>query len=101
VGALLGEAPDRERSSLAGFAKNLGLAFQIVDDLLDVTGTVETTGKPVGADGRGNFVTLAGVEGARRLAAELTDCALDHLSDFGARAALLRGLARAMVRRRR
>jgi geranylgeranyl pyrophosphate synthase len=93
MGALLGSAPDPERQALSLFAKNLGLAYQIVDDLLDATSDASLTGKDSHIDRRGNFVSLSGVEGARRLAEELSDCALDHLSILGARAALLRGLA--------
>jgi geranylgeranyl diphosphate synthase type II len=93
IGAVLSKAPEAERESLALFAKNLGLAYQIVDDLLDATGDSRSTGKTTGADRRGNFVSLAGIEGARRLVVELSDCALEQLASFGARAALLRGLA--------
>jgi geranylgeranyl pyrophosphate synthase len=93
IGALLGEAPDGERRALILFAKNLGLAYQIVDDLLDATSDASLTGKDSHSDRRGNFVSLSGVEGARRLAEELSDCALDHLSILGPRAALLRGIA--------
>ena len=93
IGALLGKAPAAELQALSRFAKNLGLAYQIVDDLLDATSDAADTGKEPRADRRGNFVSLSGVEGARRLAAELSDCALDHLAALGPRAALLRGLA--------
>jgi geranylgeranyl pyrophosphate synthase len=93
MGALLGRAPEAERQALILFAKNLGLAYQIVDDLLDATSDTEVTGKDSHSDRRGNFVSLSGVEGARRLAEELSDCALDQLSVLGSRAALLRGLA--------
>ena len=93
MGALLGKAPEAERQALILFAKNLGLAYQIVDDLLDATSDAAVTGKDSHSDRRGNFVSLSGVEGARRLAQELSDCALDHLSILGARAAMLRGLA--------
>ena len=93
LGALLGKAPEAERQALIQFAKNLGLAYQIVDDLLDATSEAGATGKDSHRDRRGNFVSLSGVEGARRLAEELSDCALDHLTVLGARGALLRGLA--------
>jgi geranylgeranyl diphosphate synthase, type II len=93
MGALLGKAPEAERQALILFAKNLGLAYQIVDDLLDATSDAAVTGKDSHSDRRGNFVSLSGVEGARRLAQELSDCALDQLSILGARAATLRGLA--------
>lgn len=101
VGAILGRAPRDEREALASFAKNLGLAYQIVDDLLDATATPEAIGKPVLSDHRGNFVDLAGVEGARRLALELSDCAVGHLAILGGRAALLSGFASEMVLRGR
>jgi len=101
VGAILGQAPREERAALASFAKNLGLAYQIVDDLLDATATPEQAGKPTRSDRRGNFVDLAGVDGARRLARELADCAVDHLAPLGGRAALLAGFASEMVLRGR
>jgi geranylgeranyl pyrophosphate synthase len=101
VGAILGQAPREERSALAAFAKNLGLAYQIVDDILDATASPETVGKPTRSDPRGNFVDLAGVDGAKRLARELADCAVDHLSILGSRGSLLAGLAAEMTRRDR
>jgi geranylgeranyl pyrophosphate synthase len=101
IGAILSKAPEAERESLVLFAKNLGLAYQIVDDLLDATGDSESTGKTTQADKRGNFISLAGVEGARRLVVELSDCALEHLAPFGARGALLRGLALHLTHRAR
>ena len=101
VGAILGRAPREEREALASFAKNLGLAYQIVDDLLDATATPEAIGKPVLADSRGNFVDLAGVEGARRLALELSDCAVGRLAVLGSRGALLSGFAFEMIHRGR
>jgi len=101
VGAILGQAESEERTALAAFAKNLGLAYQIVDDLLDATASPEQVGKPTRSDGRGNFVDLAGVDGARRLARELADCAVEHLAILGSRASLLAGFATEMVRRDR
>jgi geranylgeranyl pyrophosphate synthase len=101
IGALLGGASEADREALTAYARNLGLAYQIVDDLLDATGSPEKAGKPVGADAKGNFVTLAGVQGARRLAEELTGCAIDHLAGLGERGSLLRGLAREMTARSR
>jgi geranylgeranyl pyrophosphate synthase len=101
VGAILGQAPAGERAALAAFAKNLGLAYQILDDLLDATGSAERIGKPVRSDRRGNFVDLAGSKGAERLVQELTDCALGHVAALGSRAALLSGLALEMTRRER
>jgi geranylgeranyl pyrophosphate synthase len=99
VGAILGRAPLPERAALVAFAKNLGLAYQILDDWLDATGSSRTLGKPAGKDRRGSFVTLAGADGARRLADDLVGCALDHLRPLGTRASLVAGLAVEISRR--
>ena len=76
------------------FAKNLGLAFQITDDILDVVGTPEDLGKDVGKDvDRLTFVKLAGVEGAKKLSDELVETSLSSISNLGPSAAPLRELA--------
>jgi len=94
IGALLGGATDDELVALRAFARNLGLAFQITDDLIDATGDASTAGKPVRADAkRDSFVTLSGVAGARTLVQELTATALDALAPFGRRGDRLRELA--------
>jgi geranylgeranyl diphosphate synthase, type II len=81
-------------ASLAAFAKNLGLAFQIVDDLLDVTGDPSETGKAARADiKKTTFVSFSGVDGARQLAMELCDTANLALTPFGTRADRLRELS--------
>lgn len=80
--------------SLAAFAKNLGLAFQIIDDLLDVAGSPQETGKAIRADARKTtFVSFSGVAGARQLATELCDTANLALTPFGRRADRLRELS--------
>jgi len=80
--------------SLSAFAKNLGLAFQIVDDLLDVEGDPAQTGKALRADARKTtFVSFSGVTGARQLARELCETADRALAPFGARADRLRELS--------
>jgi geranylgeranyl pyrophosphate synthase len=87
---------------VTAYAKNLGLAFQIVDDLIDVTGRESEVGKDVGADlKKTTFVSFSGVEGARELAQELVAASQDALSGFGPRAEPLRELARYVVDRRR
>jgi len=102
IGANLSGASPVELDALAAYAKNLGLAFQITDDLIDAVGDAATAGKPVRADaGRTTFVTLCGVEGSRTLAGELTDTAMASLFPFGRRAARLRDLARFVARRDR
>ncbi len=68
AGAILAKAPAELRTALRGYAHDLGLAFQIADDLLDVEGDAAETGKPVGADavaGKATFVSILGVERAR------------------------------------
>lgn len=94
LGAILGRARPRERQAVARFAKNLGLAFQITDDLLDATADVATLGKDVRKDkGRTTFATLCGLQGARSLSHELIDHAVKALEPLGRRAAPLRDLA--------
>jgi farnesyl diphosphate synthase len=96
AGAIMARVPEDGRSSLRGYARDLGLAFQIADDLLDVEGTAEVTGKAVGKDaaaGKGTFVSLMGVERAREQARMLVDQAKSHLSGFGTQADLLREIA--------
>ncbi|MFB2532785.1 polyprenyl synthetase family protein [Paracoccus sp. p3-h83] len=87
---------------LAAYARALGLAFQIADDLLDVTGDEAATGKRVGKDaqaGKATFVSLLGLHGARRRAADLIDQAQAALDPFGADAAALRQAARFVIDR--
>ena len=101
AGARLSKARSGELRAIVDYAKNVGLAFQITDDLLDVTGTSAETGKDVGADRKKTtFVTFLGVSGAKALAAELTGFAERCLEPFGKRAELLVALAR-FVRDRR
>ncbi|MDJ0839414.1 MAG: polyprenyl synthetase family protein [Acidobacteriota bacterium] len=83
LAAILCDAPEAERRMLVAYAKNLGLAFQIRDDLLDVDETADT-GKDHGLDsGKTTFVDLAGVEKCRRLYEDLMDVSLKNLEPFG------------------
>lgn len=103
AGAILGRAPLAAREALRGYTHDLGLAFQIADDLLDVEGDEEMTGKAVGKDaeqGKATFVSILGVERARDQAHRLADQAADHLKPFGDKADLLRDLTRFVVERR-
>jgi geranylgeranyl diphosphate synthase type II len=94
LGAMAVDARRRDLEVITRYAKNLGLAFQISDDLLDVLGTPEVTGKDSHQDaGKVTFVGLLGIEGARTLAAELLDFAVLSLAPLGRRAAVLRQLA--------
>jgi geranylgeranyl diphosphate synthase type II len=101
AGALAVGAGDAAIASLTTYAKNLGLAFQIVDDLLDVVGTEAETGKAVRADARKTtFVSFSGIDGARELAAELCTTAERALDPFGAKADKLRALTQFVAGRR-
>jgi len=101
AGALTSGASVDEIAALAAYAKNLGLAFQIVDDLLDVTGSPEETGKAVRLDAKKTtFVSFSGVHGARQLAAELCQTADAALAPFGRRADRLRELSAFVAGRR-
>ena len=103
AGAILARAPHQPRTAVRGFAHDLGLAFQIADDLLDVEGSAAETGKPVGADaaaGKATFVSILGAERARAQAELLVDQAVAHLDLFEQRAELLRQVARFVIDRR-
>jgi geranylgeranyl diphosphate synthase type II len=94
LGAIAAGARPREVEALRRYAKNLGLAFQITDDLLDYSGDPTTTGKDAGLDrNRTTFVNLCGIDGARRLTDELIATAVSALEPFGRRASMLAGLA--------
>ena len=102
-GAILAKAPGEVRTALRGYAHDLGLAYQIADDLLDIEGSTAETGKPVGADaaaGKATFVSILGVERARAQAELLVRQAVAHLDLFEQRAELLREAARFVIARR-
>jgi geranylgeranyl diphosphate synthase type II len=94
LGAMAADARRKDFEAISRFAKNLGLAFQIEDDLLDVLATAEETGKDVGKDaGKTTFPKLLGVDGARALAGELLDFAVASVAPLGRRAEPLLALA--------
>jgi farnesyl diphosphate synthase len=102
AGAILGKADDHERHALHAFAHDLGLAFQITDDLLDAEGSAERLGKKVGKDkdrGKATYVSLLGLDGAHQQAKLLAEQAATHLAPFGPRAELLRDLAIFVINR--
>lgn len=89
AGPILGEASADDRARLKAYAEEMGVVFQITDDLLDVTSTAEKTGKAVGKDaeaGKQTLVTLMGLEGARAEAARRAQAAVDALGSHAARA---------------
>ena len=102
AGAIMGRVPPEGRTRLRGYARDVGLAFQIADDLLDVEGEQEKTGKKVGKDeaaGKETFVSLLGAERARRQAQILVGQAEEYLASYGPEADLLRAIARFAVER--
>jgi geranylgeranyl pyrophosphate synthase len=100
LGAMAADAKRSELAVVTRYAKNLGLAFQIADDLLDVLATREETGKDSGQDAeKTTFVKLLGVAGAEHLCSELLDFAIESLDSLGRKADPLRQLAE-VVRRR-
>jgi len=103
AGAILGRASAQRRHLVAAYGRDLGAAFQIADDLLDVEGTQEETGKTMGKDeaaGKATMVSILGVESARAHAEMLASQAAAHLDSFGERAASLQALAAFVVQRR-
>jgi farnesyl diphosphate synthase len=87
---------------LASYAKALGLAFQIVDDVLDATADSQTLGKTAGKDAAANkptYVTLMGLDYAQKQAKELQEVAIASLDSFGASAQALKDLALLVVNR--
>lgn len=95
AGPILGQASAEDRARLKAYAEEMGVVFQITDDLLDVTSTAEKTGKAVGKDadmGKQTLVTLMGVEGARAEAERRARKAVDSLGPYAARAPELSAL---------
>ncbi len=93
AGGLVSGASNEQLSALSAYARDMGLAFQIQDDILDVTGDAKTVGKAVGKDanlGKATFVSILGLTGARERAKMLGQSAKNHLESWGASAQTLR-----------
>jgi farnesyl diphosphate synthase len=104
AGAIMARLPVEGRTGLHGYARDIGLAFQIADDLMDVEGDAALAGKALGKDaaaGKETFVSLLGVERAREQAVMLVEQAKAHLHGFGPEADLLRAIADYVVERDR
>lgn len=102
AGAILGKAGKAARHALHSYGQEMGLAFQIADDLLDIEGDSSVTGKPTGLDdaaGKATLVAALGVENARAHALMLVDQAARHLDFFDDKAKLLKQVARFVVER--
>jgi geranylgeranyl diphosphate synthase type II len=103
-GARLAGATDKQLLALTHFAELFGLAFQITDDILDVSGDAAEMGKPVGSDAKNNkttYVTLFTLEGAQKKADEVVKEALECLKDFGPEAEPLREITRLVSNRKK
>ena len=104
LGAGAGHLAREDLAALDGFGREIGLAFQIQDDVLDATGETARLGKPSGSDerrGKSTYASLLGVPAARQAAEQSFESALRRLAPLGERAAALAELASAMVRRDR
>jgi geranylgeranyl diphosphate synthase type II len=102
LGALYARAGKRQFAALSHYGEMVGLAFQIADDILDLTGTEEEIGKDVGSDlkkGKKTFPSFYGLEESRRRAVEVADKAVHLLKDFDRKADPLRELAKYIVHR--
>jgi farnesyl diphosphate synthase len=100
--SIMAKLPDEARTPYRGYARNIGLAFQIADDLIDHSGDAAAAGKPTGRDasaGKATFVSLLGEDRARQQAAFLVEQAIEHLSGHGGEADLLRAIARFAIER--
>ncbi len=103
IGALMGGGSEDEIEAVDEFAKNLGVAFQIQDDILDVTGSEEELGKPIGSDAEENkntYVRLVGLEKSRELSEEYSENAKKALDIFGERAQFLKELTDYLINRK-
>lgn len=103
-GALLAQADDKKLNDLTRYAENFGLAFQITDDILDVTGDEKILGKPTGSDAKNfkaTYVSLTSLDEAKRLAQAAVDEALDAIKNFGTEANFLRELATFLLERKK
>jgi geranylgeranyl diphosphate synthase type II len=102
-GAILAGACSEEVQKLSQYAQNIGLAFQIIDDILDITATQEELGKTAGKDlaaQKATYPSLWGIEESRNQAQQLIDSAIDKLADYGEKAAPLRAIAQYIVNRK-
>lgn len=101
-GAIIAGATEEQLTKLTEYARQFGLAFQITDDILDVTGDEQTIGKPIGSDEKNHkstYVTLGSLESAQKLAQEAVEKAKASIKDFGENAEFLRALVEYLITR--
>lgn len=104
MGAILGHVPPEGRVHLRGYARDIGLAFQIVDDIMDIEGDAALAGKALRKDadaGKATFVSLMGLDRAKQQAEMLVEQSISHLAGYGQEADLLRAIARFVLERDR
>jgi len=102
VGGLIGGASDSQMRALNGYGSNIGLAFQIADDILDLIGDQEKLGKPVGSDikhKKATYPSVIGIDESARIASEAVAAAISAIENFDERADPLRHIARFVVER--
>lgn len=102
LGCIAADADDKYLESAYNFGRNIGLAFQITDDILDVTGDESVLGKPVGSDADNNkstYVSILGIENAKEYAEKLTDEAIESLLVFGKESDFLNEFATKLIQR--
>ena len=104
TGGIMAGADEEHIGALRDYAVNLGIAFQIRDDILDVTGSEAELGKPIGSDaesGKNTYVSICGIERSEELVSEYTEAAERALIPFGEDGVFLTELARYLVKRRK
>jgi geranylgeranyl diphosphate synthase type II len=102
MGCVIGGATEKQVQAATQYAHSIGLAFQIIDDILDVTSTSEELGKPVGSDSDNNkstYVSLLGIDRCKELVEELTNTAVESLNAFECDTAALKELAYSLSKR--
>ncbi|MGV6800378.1 MAG: polyprenyl synthetase family protein [bacterium] len=102
AGAYIGKASEAQLNAVTAYAEHIGLAFQIIDDVLDVTATASDLGKPTRQDagkGKDTFVDLLGLEGAKQKSKDLVEAAINDLAVFGEKSSRLAAIAQFIQQR--